>query len=70
MKHGTFTVKGERPIVQVLTPAQQAVERRAKELLEGRVVNRVILYGDQLVLQMDNGGEFTMTCSGGFTEVN
>ncbi len=62
--------RGETPIVQVLTPAQRALEHRAKETLEGRTIENVALFSDQLVVTLDNGANFTFTCEGGFVEIN
>ena len=70
MSRGAMGLRGHEPLVQVLTPAQRALEARAQDLLQGKRVARVYLQASQLVIVMEDGGEFTMTCDGGFTEVS
>ena len=61
--------KGAQPIVQVLNPREKQLEEKARDVLIGRTVTGVFLIQDQLRIQLDDGGVFTMACDGGFKEV-
>jgi hypothetical protein len=61
---------GAEVLVQVLTPAQKELERKAKELLLDRRIIGVFLVQEQLLLRLDDGGQFAINCPGGFKEVD
>jgi hypothetical protein len=66
MTHGWV---GAPALVQVLSPEQSRIEKRAKETLEGQTIDRVYIMGDQLHIELENGESLVMMCDGGFTEV-
>ncbi len=69
MKSQPLVFEGAPLRVQVQDKRQAALERKARELMLGRTVSAVFLTGDQLEITLDDGGTFTMNCSGGFQEV-
>ena len=64
MKDGGFSITGEPIGVQVLNAEQRALERRVKQVLEGRTVERVSLYSDRIELALDNGETFSFMATG------
>lgn len=67
---GSAGLVGAPVRVQVHTPAERELERKAREVLLERTISGVYLVGDQLEILLDDGGTFTMSCSGGFKETS
>lgn len=61
--------RGHQPIVQIHSPPKTPLEEKARELLLNKTIVGVELTGDQLLIQLDDGGQFAMNSEGGFNEV-
>ena len=61
---------GAPVLVQNMTPVQKDLERKARELLLDRRVVDVRLVQEQLLIRLDDGGQFAINCPGGFKEVD
>lgn len=72
MKTGRTGLRGHAPIVSVgpYNPAEQAMVERIRAILVGRKVEDVILHGEQMTIQADDGGTLSFNLPGGFKEVS
>ena len=50
-------------------PAQERLAGEVRDVLLGRKVTRVVLEGEQLVIQVDSGQALVFMISGGFRKV-
>lgn len=70
MKTHLYSLEGAPLRVQVHSKAERELEKRARELLLDRTVKAVYLMSETLEIHLDDGGVFSMACSGGFKEVD
>lgn len=71
MKAESLNYIGEPLTVQVLNAEQRALEKMAKERMEGRKIVRVSYFVDYLEIALDDGAPpVKILCPGGFREVS